>query len=175
MSSVFNKPCYVIPEGASFGDFVRRNAAALNSWYRVLIENAPAGEPPVDFSTFVSIQYDTALLQLTQDRPRRIAAIAAVLSAALLASGCAGTTVYEAAVGVNVTRHTPWSQDQDGGYNGGRGDTVRFTVRRENLTGNRFCAFSHHSGLSRGWPVNAEAEDWFDVAECGVSFGGGGR
>lgn len=93
-------------------------------------------------------------------------------AAALALSGCAGTTVYEAALGVNTSRSMPWSQGQDGGFSGGR-DTVRFTVERESLDGRHFCGVTHISHLSHGWPVNDQPEDWLDMFECGVRMRSG--
>jgi hypothetical protein len=102
----------------------------------------------------------------------------AVLLAALALTGCMtlppgsapGYTVYEAAVGANVTKSMPWSRNLDGGF-AGPSDTVRFTVRREHGNGHTFVSYSHISHLSSGWPVNNErTEDWLDIIEFGVRF-----
>lgn len=90
----------------------------------------------------------------------------------IVTAGCASTPrelTAEIAVGANVTRYTPWSQGRDGGF-AGPSDTVRFSVRYD--SGSRFCQASHTSHLSAGWPVNDASEDWLDVVECGVRFGG---
>lgn len=89
---------------------------------------------------------------------------------ALLLSGCASNTVYEVAVGANVTDRMPWSAGRTGGFDGPR-DTFRFTARHE--MGRTFVAYSHISHLSAGWPVNDRSEDWLDHVEFGVRFGGG--
>lgn len=85
--------------------------------------------------------------------------------------GCAGQTVYEAAVGANVSSAMPWSNGSDGGFH--PSDTVRFTVRREDRR--TFCGFSHISHISAGAPFNSKSEDWLDMVECGVRFTSGGR
>jgi hypothetical protein len=94
----------------------------------------------------------------------------ALLYAIVLAScsGCA-VTVYEAAVGANVTKYMPWSEGRSGGFDGPT-DVVRFTVRQESRDGRRFRGFSHISHLSAGWPVNGKSEDWLDMIECGYRF-----
>lgn len=102
--------------------------------------------------------------------------LAATILAAVLLSACTtlpgsrGYTVYEAAVGANVTKAMPWSRNLDGGF-AGPDDTVRFTVRREHSNGRTFVSCSHISHLSSGWPVNGErTEDWLDICEFGVRF-----
>jgi len=93
-----------------------------------------------------------------------------ILLAALALGGCASTghTVYEAAVGANVSKSMPWSRNQTGGF-AGPTDTVRFTVRHE--MERAFVGYSHISHLSSGWPVNNEkTEDWLDVVEFGIRF-----
>lgn len=106
--------------------------------------------------------------------PRKIAPSLRALALTILVimveinlAGCAGHTVYEAAVGVNATRYLPWSQGSDGGFEGPR-DTFRFTVRREQLNGRTFISYSHISHLSAGWPINSHQEDWLDIVEVGV-------
>lgn len=103
---------------------------------------------------------------------------AAVILAAMFLSACTtmqpasapGYTVYEAAVGANVTKVMPWSRNLDGGF-AGPDDTVRFTIRREHGDGRTFVSCSHISHLSSGWPVNGErTEDWLDICEFGVRF-----
>lgn len=87
-----------------------------------------------------------------------------------LQPGATGYTVYEAALGANVTKAMPWSRNLDGGF-AGPDDTVRFTVRREHANGRTFVSCSHISHLSSGWPVNNErTEDWLDICEFGVRF-----
>lgn len=85
-----------------------------------------------------------------------------------------GYTVYEAAVGANVTKAMPWSRNLDGGF-AGPDDTLRFTVRREHGNGRTFVSYSHISHLSSGWPANERAEDWLDVIEFGLRFDTRGR
>lgn len=97
----------------------------------------------------------------------------ALLLTTLGLTGCSalpdtGHTVYEAAVGANVTKNMPWSQHQDGGF-AGPSDMVRLTVRHE--FDRAFVGYSHISHLSSGWPVNNErTEDWLDMVEFGVRF-----
>src|SRR3990172_2062013 len=81
-----------------------------------------------------------------------------------------GHTIYEAAIGANVTKSMPWSRNLQGGF-AGPDDVARFTVRREHSNGRTFVSFSHISHLSSGWPVNSERnEDWLDVVEFGLRF-----
>jgi hypothetical protein len=90
-----------------------------------------------------------------------------IVAAAL--SGCAGTTVYEGAVGAKVTQYMPWSRGHGGGFDGPN-DTVRLSVRREDERGRTFCGLTHVSHMSAGWPFNNRDEDWLDIFECGVRF-----
>lgn len=92
------------------------------------------------------------------------------LTLALLC-GCAGYNSLEIAGGVNVTEHMPWSHGTRGGFEG-PDDTIRFSVRRDHADSPTFIEYSHVSHLSVGWPVNNEPEDWLDVVEFGVRFGG---
>jgi hypothetical protein len=93
----------------------------------------------------------------------------AVLLSMCVTTGCA-TPVYEVAVGVNTSQWMPWSGGQDGGFQGPR-DTFRMTVRQD-IGPRAFVSYSHISHLSTGWPINDRYEDWLDVAEFGVRFGG---
>lgn len=98
----------------------------------------------------------------------RLIALALVCAAT---SGCASQTVYEAALGRNITQNMPWSKGQDGGFRGGT-DTVRFTVRQESPSKRTFVSYSHVSHLSTGAPFSSKPEDWLDVVEVGVRFSG---
>lgn len=107
--------------------------------------------------------------------------LTATLLAALALTGCsvAPTSVslehmtFEVAAGANVSKYMAWSRGLDGGF-AGPADTVRFTARYE-ISRSAFCALSHISHLSAGWPVNDKSEDWLDIAECGVRFGARAR
>ena len=99
-----------------------------------------------------------------------LAAVALTGCSVMPAADLPGHTVYEAAVGANVTKAMPWSRNLQGGF-AGPDDTMRFTIRRENGNGRTFVSFSHISHLSSGWPVNNErTEDWLDIVEFGVRF-----
>lgn len=91
-----------------------------------------------------------------------------ILIAAYALSGCAGTTVYEASVGVNVSDSTPWSDGSNGGFEGGR-EIANLAIRQEHTSG-MFVEFRHVSHFSRGWPVNDKREDWIDSVNVGYRF-----
>ncbi len=103
---------------------------------------------------------------------RTLALTILVVMCEVCLSGCAGTTVYEAAVGRNVSKYLPWSEGADGGF-AGPSDTFRFTVRREHLNGRTFVSYPHVSHISEGWPFNDRKEDWIDMVEFGVRFEAG--
>jgi hypothetical protein len=87
---------------------------------------------------------------------------------AVLLSGCASQTVYEAAVGANVTSSMPWSQGRSGGFAGPQ-DVAHFAVRTEYQNG-VFVEWRHLSHFSAGAPFNDKPEDWVDSINVGYRF-----
>lgn len=63
---------------------------------------------------------------------RTLALTILVVMCEVCLSGCAGTTVYEAAVGRNVSKYLPWSEGADGGF-AGPSDTLSNAERRQRM------------------------------------------
>lgn len=88
---------------------------------------------------------------------------------ALTGCACAPSPSLEIAMGANVTPYL--RNGRTGGFDGGV-ETVRFTFR-EDFSPRYFGALTHRSHLSKGRPFNHRHEDFYDVVEIGVRFGGG--
>lgn len=88
----------------------------------------------------------------------------------VLVSGYVKAADYsgEIALGANISKHMPWSQGEDGGFEGPI-DTVRFSLRAD-YSNNTFVQYSHISHMSAGWPIDDREENWLDVVEFGVKF-----